>query len=120
MSPTIVLDHGHLRLVLGSPGGATLITTVSQVLTEHLDRGLSVLDAIAAPRLSSRNGLEQAEPDLYSSPDAAMLIAMGHHLVSVSEIGAATAIRVYGPDDYEANAEPQRRGGGSAMVVDPH
>ncbi|HET7280465.1 MAG TPA: gamma-glutamyltransferase, partial [Dermatophilaceae bacterium] len=91
MSPTIVLDHGHLRLVLGSPGGATIITTVSQVLTEHLDRGLSVLDAIAAPRLSSRNGLEQAEPDLYSSPDAAMLIAMGHHLVSVSEIGAATA-----------------------------
>jgi gamma-glutamyltranspeptidase / glutathione hydrolase len=119
MSPTIVLDGGHLRLALGSPGGATIITTVSQVLTEHLDRGMSVLGAIAAPRLSSRNGPEQAEPALLASPEAAYLTGLGHNLVSVAEIGAATAIRVYGPDDYEANAEPVRRGGGSAMVVAP-
>ena len=120
MSPTIVLDHGHLRLVLGSPGGATIITTVTQVLTEYLDRGMSVLDAIAAARLSSRNGTEQAEPALYSSTDAASLTLMGHYMTSTPEIGAATAIRVHGPDDFEANAEPVRRGGGSAMVVDPN
>ena len=120
MSPTIILDHGSLRLVLGSPGGATIITTVTQVLTEYLDRGMSVLDAIAAARLSSRNGTEQAEPALYSSTDAATLSLMGHYMTSTPEIGAATAIRVYGPEDYEANAEPVRRGGGSAMVVDPN
>jgi gamma-glutamyltranspeptidase/glutathione hydrolase len=119
MSPTIVLDHGHLSLVVGSPGGATIITTVAQVLTEYLDRGLSLVDAIAAARLSSRNGVEQAEPALLASPDAAVLRAQGHNLAETPEIGAATAIRVVGPDDFEAAAETVRRGGGSAMVVDP-
>jgi gamma-glutamyltranspeptidase/glutathione hydrolase len=119
MSPTIVLDHGHLRLVVGSPGGATIITTVAQVLTEYLDRGLSLVDAIAAARLSSRNGVEQAEPALLASPDAAVLRAQGHNLAETPEIGAATAIRVVGPDDFEAAAETVRRGGGSAMVVHP-
>jgi gamma-glutamyltranspeptidase/glutathione hydrolase len=119
MSPTVVLDHGHLRLVVGSPGGATIITTVSQVLTEYLDRGLPLVDAIAAPRLSSRNGPEQAEPALLASPDAAVLRSMGHVLVETPEIGAATAIRVLGPDRFEAAAETVRRGGGSAMVVRP-
>ena len=117
MSPTVVLDHGQLRMVAGSPGGATIITTVAQVLTEYLDRGMSLVDAIAAARLSSRNGLEQAEPALLSSPDASVLTAKGHQLVSTPEIGAATAIRVIGPDDFEAAAETVRRGGGSAMVV---
>jgi gamma-glutamyltranspeptidase / glutathione hydrolase len=119
MSPTIVLDHGRLRLVAGSPGGATIITTVAQVLTEYLDRGMPLVDAIAAARLSSRNGTEQAEPALLSSPDAAALTAKGHVLASTPEIGAATAIRVVGPNDFEAAAETVRRGGGSAMVVNP-
>jgi gamma-glutamyltranspeptidase/glutathione hydrolase len=119
MSPTIVLDHGRLRLVVGSPGGATIITTVAQVLTEYLDRGMPLVDAIAAARLSSRNGTEQAEPALLSSPDAAALTAKGHVLASTPEIGAATAIRVIGPHDFEAAAETVRRGGGSAMVVHP-
>jgi gamma-glutamyltranspeptidase/glutathione hydrolase len=119
MSPTVILDDGRLRLVAGSPGGATIITTVAQVLTEYLDRGMSLVDAIAAARLSSRNGPEQAEPALLSSPDASVLTAKGHQLVSTPEIGAATAIRVIGPDDFEAAAETVRRGGGSAMVVNP-
>lgn len=119
MSPTVILDHGHLRLVAGSPGGATIITTVAQVLTEYLDRGLPLVDAIAAARLSSRNGPEQVEPALLNSPDAAALRAKGHVLVSTPEIGAATAIRVIGPNDFEAAAETVRRGGGSAMVVNP-
>ena len=63
MSPTIVLDDGALELVAGSPGGATIITTVAQILLGHYERGLPVGDAVAAPRLSSRNGSsEQAEP----------------------------------------------------------
>jgi gamma-glutamyltranspeptidase/glutathione hydrolase len=119
MSPTVVLDGGRLRLVVGSPGGATIITTVAQVLTGHLDRGMSLVDAIAAARLSSRNGPEQAEPALLASPDAAALTALGHRLVSAAEIGAATAIRQVGRNDYEAAAETVRRGGGSAMVVRP-
>jgi gamma-glutamyltranspeptidase/glutathione hydrolase len=121
MSPTILLRDGRPWLALGSPGGATIITTVSQVLTEYLDRGLPLVDAIAAPRLSSRNGIEQAEPALLNSSDSSALTALGHTLAAVNppEIGAATAIRIFGNGAFQAAAEPVRRGGGSAMVVRP-
>ncbi len=121
MSPTIVLDDGALELVAGSPGGATIITTVAQILLGHYERDLPIEQAVAAPRLSSRNGAsEQAEPAIASGPVGAGLTALGHRLTSTPEIGAATAIRVLGPNLYTAAAEPTtRRGGGSAMVVRP-
>lgn len=121
MSPTLVLDDGRLELVAGSPGGATIITTVAQIVLGQYERGLSVGDAVAAPRLSSRNGAsEQAEPAIASGPVGAGLTALGHRLTPTAEIGAATAIRVLGPNRYTAAAEPTtRRGGGSAMVVNP-
>ncbi len=118
MSPTIILKDGRPWLGVGSPGGATIITSVAQTITEYVDRGLPLVDAIAAPRLSSRNGQEQAEPALFGSADGAALVAMGHNLASTPEIGAVTAIRVY-RDRLEAAAETTRRGGGSAMVVHP-
>ena len=119
MSPTIVLDHGRPVLAVGSPGGATIITTVTQVLLGHLDRNLSLVDAIAAPRLSSRNGTTQAEPPIVGGALGAGLTAMGHQLASTPEIGAATAIRLLGDGRFAAAAETSRRGGGSAMVVRP-
>jgi gamma-glutamyltranspeptidase/glutathione hydrolase len=123
MSPTILLRDGRPYLAVGSPGGATIITTVCQVLTEYLDRDKTLLDAIAAPRLSSRNGAEQAEPALINSPDGTTLSNLGHVLVlppAPPEIGAAVGIRILRPNLFQAVAEPVRRGGGSAMVVHPH
>jgi gamma-glutamyltranspeptidase/glutathione hydrolase len=120
MAPTIVIDSGRPVLALGSPGGATIITTVGQVLTGFLDRDQDLVDAIAAPRISSRNGpTTDAEPTIVNGPDGAALTAMGHLLKSVPEIGAATAIRLLGNDRFEAAAETTRRGGGSAQVVKP-
>lgn len=119
MSPTIVVEDGRPILSVGSPGGATIITTVTQVITEHLDRRRPLVDAIAAPRLSSRNGRESIEPALLSSPDGAALGAMGHMLTKQDVIGNAAAIRIWGNGDFEAAAETSRRGGGSAMVVRP-
>ncbi|GAA2466934.1 gamma-glutamyltransferase [Terrabacter carboxydivorans] len=123
MSPTILLDHGKPFLAVGSPGGATIITSVSQTILGYLDRDLSLVDAIAAPRLSSRNGSsEGAEPQILGGPTGEALTAMGHKLASAgtpNEIGAVTAIRSLGQGLFEAAAEPTRRGGGSAMVVHP-
>ena len=123
MSPTILLDDGKPFLAVGSPGGATIITSVSQTILGYLDRNLSLVDAIAAPRLSSRNGAsEAAEPQILGGPTGAALTAMGHELASAgtpNEIGAVTAIRSLGNGLFEAAAEPTRRGGGSAMVVHP-
>jgi len=119
MSPTIVLSDGRPYLALGSPGGATIITTVSQILLGYLDRDLELVDAIAALRLSSRNGAEQAEPAIAGGPAGTELTALGHRLTPTAEIGAAAAIRIHRHGRFEAAAETERRGGGSAMVVRP-
>ncbi|MEV6650885.1 gamma-glutamyltransferase [Streptomyces sp. NPDC051219] len=120
MSPTIVLQDGRPLLALGSPGGATIITTVLQTLTGHLDRGLPLVEAIAAPRASQRNqATTEIEPALWNSPLRAELEAVGHGFRLNPEIGAATGVQRLPDGRWLAAAEKARRGGGSAMVVHP-
>ncbi|MFF4323575.1 gamma-glutamyltransferase [Streptomyces sp. NPDC001568] len=120
MSPTIVLDDGRPVLAVGSPGGATIITTVLQTLLGHLDRGLPLVDAIAAPRASQRNQTTtELEPGLWNSPLRAELEALGQGFRQNPEIGAATGVQRLPDGRWLAAAETTRRGGGSAMVVHP-
>ncbi|MFJ7983576.1 gamma-glutamyltransferase [Streptomyces sp. NPDC096351] len=121
ISPTIVLDrHDRPVLALGSPGGATIITTVLQTLTGVVDRGLPLVDAIAAPRASQRNQTTtELEPGLWNSPVRAELEAIGHGFRQNPEIGAATGVQRLPDGRWVAAAETVRRGGGSAMVVRP-
>ncbi|KUO12948.1 gamma-glutamyltransferase [Streptomyces sp. DSM 15324] len=125
ISPTIVLDRQDRPVVaLGSPGGSTIITTVLQTLTEFLDRGLPLVDAIAAPRVSQRNAAQtDMEPALYNdtSPDGvrSRLEAIGHSFKLNAEIGAATGVQRLPGGKWLAAAETVRRGGGSAQVVRP-
>jgi gamma-glutamyltranspeptidase/glutathione hydrolase len=120
MAPTIVLDHGKAVLALGSPGGASIITTALQVLTGKLDRGLPLVQAIAAPRASQRNAAStQAEAAFLSTPEAAALQALGHRFTSTAEIGAATGVERLRDGRWRAAAETTRRGGGAARVVWP-
>ncbi|MER5977582.1 gamma-glutamyltransferase [Streptomyces sp. NPDC001857] len=121
ISPTIVLDrHGKPVVALGSPGGATIITTVLQTLTGFLDRKLPLVDAIAAPRASQRNAAQtELEPGLYGSDVAKQLEALGHSFRLNPEIGAATGVQRLPDGKWLAAAEKTRRGGGSAQVVRP-
>ncbi|MET7643604.1 gamma-glutamyltransferase [Streptomyces sp. NPDC005426] len=120
ISPTIVLKHGEPVLALGSPGGATIITTVLQSLIGTVDRGLPLVDAIAAPRASQRNAAAtELEPGLWNSPVRARLEALGHVFKLNPEIGAATGVQRLPDGRWLAAAETERRGGGSAMVVRP-
>ncbi|MFJ1840723.1 MULTISPECIES: gamma-glutamyltransferase [unclassified Streptomyces] len=120
ISPTIVLRHGEPVLALGSPGGATIITTVLQSLIGTVDRGLPLVDAIAAPRASQRNAATtELEPGLWNSPVRARLESLGHVFKLNPEIGAATGVQRLPDGRWLAAAEKVRRGGGSAMVVKP-
>jgi len=120
MSPTIVLEDGAPLLALGSPGGSTIITTVLQTLTNRLDLGYSLPAAIAAPRATQRNtAAVQAEPAFRATPEAAELAALGHVFAPNPEIGAATGVEFLPDGRLLAAAEPVRRGGGSAGVVQP-
>jgi gamma-glutamyltranspeptidase / glutathione hydrolase len=132
MSPTIVLDGGEVRYVLGSPGGATIITTVVQTLMNRIDLGMTLPEAVAAPRASQRNAT--TTPGAITTPAEAAFIAaytddlapygQGLTLVaaagtSASQIGAVAAIEVDAGGLMTAVAEPVRRGGGTGLVVEP-
>ncbi|MCF3102518.1 gamma-glutamyltransferase [Streptomyces roseoverticillatus] len=120
LSPTIVLDHGRPAFALGSPGGATIITTALQTLLNHVDRGMPLVDAIAAPRASQRNAAAtELEPALWDSPLRGRLERLGHVFKPNPEIGAATGVQRLPDGRWVAAAERIRRGGGSAMVVNP-
>jgi gamma-glutamyltranspeptidase / glutathione hydrolase len=120
MSPTIVLKHGKPFLALGSPGGATIITTVLQVLLNRVVLGMSLPEALSAPRASQRNSASiQAEP-AFRTTYGPSLTPLGHTFApDVAELGAATAIEFTPHGGLIASAEPTRRGGGAAAVVRP-
>jgi gamma-glutamyltranspeptidase/glutathione hydrolase len=83
MTPSIVLDRdGALFMVVGTPGGPTIITTVTQVILDVLDQGMTLADAVAAPRIH-----HQALPDVIryergglSDATVTALRAMGHQV----------------------------------------
>ena len=129
MNPTIVFKDGAPYFTLGSPGGATIITTVLQILVNKIDFGMSLPDAIAAPRASQRNGAKtDAEPDFASSAVGQQLVSQYGEQFNVlsgpvmprdSYIGNATGIQFLPGGRFTAAAEPVRLGGGSALVVKP-
>jgi gamma-glutamyltranspeptidase/glutathione hydrolase len=119
MAPTIILRDGQPLLALGSPGGATIITTVLQILLNRLDLGMTLADAIAAPRASQRNtATTEAEPEFLHRYERE-LKERGQQFTTNTEIGAATGLEFLGSGKVLAAAEPARRGGGRALVVNP-
>jgi len=120
MSPTIITRSGQPFIAVGSPGGSTIPGTVLQILLGRLDLGDTLPQAIAAPRVVQRNSAtDTAEPGFINSPEGQALVGYGHSYSPMSEIGAATGIEFLGGGQTLAAAEPVRRGGGSAAVVQP-
>lgn len=120
MAPTILTDAAGLRMTVGTPGGATIITSVAQIIAGYFERGLPLVEAVAAARLSSRNSEDPEETDLGldASPAGAGLRALGHQIAQAESgrwIGNASSIAVeYG--GLTAAAETERGGGGAARA----
>jgi len=116
MTPTILLDpSGHLALVLGSPGGATIISAVLQVISNVVDHHMSLADAVAAPRIH-HNGLpDVVDWEPRGTPDdvRAALTAMGYHLADrPGYMATVNAIRLT-PQGLEGVPDPRVPGGAS-------
>jgi gamma-glutamyltranspeptidase/glutathione hydrolase len=82
MTPTIVLKDGKLWLVLGSPGGPTIITTVANILVAVADFGLDIQQAVAAGRFHHQwlpDRIEM-ESDRFSPDTIALLQGRGHEI----------------------------------------
>jgi gamma-glutamyltranspeptidase/glutathione hydrolase len=95
MTPTIVLKEGKLWLVLGTPGGPTIITTVANILTGVADYGLDIQQAVNAPRFH-----EQWLPDRIMmernrfSPDTVALLKERGNDITFGGVGDGECIEI--------------------------
>ncbi len=81
MTPTIITRDGKLLLVLGSPGGPTIITTVLNVLTGVVDYGMNIQEAVNAPRFHNQWLPDSTRIERGLSPDTIKLLEqMGHKI----------------------------------------
>ena len=80
MTPTIVLKDGKLFMVLGSPGGPRIITTVANILMGVVDYGMNIQQAVNAPRFHNQwLPDEDVRGTRAFSPDTVRLLKqMGH------------------------------------------
>ena len=113
MSPTIVVKDGELRAVIGTPGGSTISTTVTQIVRAVLDYGQTIDAAVKAPRVH-----HQWKPDTITvepTLDKATvegLKARGHAIREWPSIGHANCIEVDpATGGYRAVADVARDGG---------
>lgn len=112
MTPTILLKDGKLHLVIGSPGGSTIITTVLQVLLNVVDFDMPLQAAVAAPRfhhqwLPDRTRFEQIG---FSADTLELLGRMGHTIGFVKALGDMHAILVDDTGLYFGCSDPRRGG----------
>lgn len=115
MTPTIVEKDEKLFMVVGTPGGSTIITSVFQVIMNVIDHGMTMQEAVNARRVHS-----QWLPDLISPEDSALsretdslLKNMGHAIKPRTKFGRVAAILIR-PDHKMEGGADQKRGDDTA------
>ena len=110
MSPTIVAKNGKLFMVTGSPGGRTIINTVTEVVLNATGFGMSAREAVDAPRLDHEwlPDVVTFEHDAIPDSTAARLRAMGHTVQQRGRQGDAHTI-IFDPKTRTAYGANDRR-----------
>ncbi len=98
MSPTIVSKDGQVYLVTGSPGGSTIPTTVLQVITNVIDYGMDIADAVNSPRVHYQGLPKQVVAEAHAiTPETFRgLKIRGYSTMPFMPWGAAESILVNG------------------------
>lgn len=114
MTPTIVLKNDKPFIIIGSPGGSTIITTVLQIVLNIIEHEMDIYEAVAAPRVHSQwlPDVIITEPDAISNSVRKELESRGHKIIPYKwgYIGSANGIlinedRYYGaPDPRNENS----------------
>ena len=109
MAPTIVRRDGQPVLVLGSPGGSSIIGYVTSALIAHLDWRMDVQQAVAAGHLLNRFGIYDLEAGTEAEALADPLRALGYEVRLGAQTSGLHAISI-GPDGLRGGADPRREG----------
>jgi gamma-glutamyltranspeptidase/glutathione hydrolase len=114
MAPSIVVGpSGQLRMVTGTPGGATIITTVFQTLSNVLDYGMNAVQAVNAPRVHHQHRPDQIQFEAAGLEPSTVqrLRAMGHTLVERPGVSGDAQVILVGDDGTITAWSDPRRGG---------
>jgi gamma-glutamyltranspeptidase / glutathione hydrolase len=116
MAPTIVVKDGKLFMVLGSPGGPRIISTVANILMGVIDYGLDIQQAVNAPRFH-----HQWQPDEIDiektgiSPDTIKLLQARGHKINAETYWSDGECIAVDPKTGELLGAPDGRNGGKAV-----
>ena len=113
MSPSIVLDpNGNLRMVTGTPGGSTIITTVFQTISNVVDYGMNVVQAVNAPRVHHQHLPDQIYYEAAGLPLDVVeaLEALGHRVVERGDVSGDVQAILVANGMLTAWSDPRRGG----------
>ena len=119
MAPTFLLREGRPWAALGLPGGLRIFGSVMQAIVNLVDHGMTLQEAVEAPRLWTSGGALELEPGYMDM--AAALTAMGHEVLPVRTVGGGMNGVGFGTDGvlvgaacWRADGTPVGIGGGYA------
>lgn len=118
MTPTIIEKDGNLFMVVGTPGGSTIITSVFQTIVNVIDHGMTMSEAVSAKRFHHQWKPDwiSVERDAFDPALKTELEALGHVMKERGSIGRVDAILVRPDGSFEGAADP--RGDDWAMGLD--
>jgi gamma-glutamyltranspeptidase/glutathione hydrolase len=115
MTPTIVTYKDQLKMVVGTPGGSTIITSVYQTLLNVIDHGMGMQEAVNAKRVHHQWYPDEirVETDALTENVQTDLEKLGHQLRITDKIGRMDCILVLPDGRLEGGADP--RGDNTAL-----
>ena len=110
MTPTIVEKNGNLKMVVGTPGGSTIITCVFQVILNVIDHKMTMQEAVNAKKTHSQwlPDIILAEKDALDEKTTKKLEKMGHKIEYRPTIGRMDCILVHEDGTLEGAADTTR------------
>ena len=120
MAPTLVLREGRPVVALGLPGGVRIFTSVLQAIVNLVDHGMSLQEAVEAPRIWTQGQDLEVEAGVAEAVRAG-LAARGHHVVPVAHVAGGMGAIAFADDGtltgascWRADGTPIGIGGGYA------
>lgn len=114
MSPTIIMKDGEPFAAIGSPGGTTIIATVAQICSNLIDHGMTMQEAVDAPRISGFRDTTLNYESRFSSETIAEMEAKGWTMNASDEFnrsfGSVNAVRYAEDGTLDGAGDPRRDG----------